>query len=104
MADSDTTTLPASDCVNAEYCREKFIRMDERRSHRFARSMSRIADLAHSLEASVQLFPRFAPSPGCLQPGIAVAAFARQLEHDINLMFQMIENEEEPEEDEEGGA
>lgn len=91
-------------CPNVGCGDGKGLSMDTARADRFTHAMFRIARVVHSLGAAAETFPKGDVIPGCLDARSTVRAFAGDLEADINLLFQMIENEEAPEASAEGRA
>lgn len=86
-------------CPNVRNSDGSGLSMDVKRASRFTSAMARIHRAAHSLEVAAKSFPNYGAEPGYMEPITTVRTFAKALDADIQLLYQMIEGEERPEEE-----
>jgi hypothetical protein len=91
-------------CPNVCHSDGKGISMDAKRAERFTSAMLRIFRAKNCLDAAAGTFARYDLSKGEMDPAMTVRAFADLLDKDIQLLFEMIDNAEEPEAATEGEA
>lgn len=87
-------------CPNVRSSDGHGMSMDVKRTERFTSTMSRIHRAVHSLEVAANLFPNYGAEPGHMEPITTVRTFAKGMDADIQLLYQMIECDEEPEAEE----
>lgn len=91
-------------CPNLGFGGKCGIGMDAQRAERFYSAMSRMYRAVISLNAAANTFPRIDLDADQMDPATTVRAMCLPVREDINLLFEMIENEETPEEQQKGGV